>query len=122
MRQFFNKILKAGKDLFTLKVDKHQKYLAFGTLLFGLLCNIIFGTLLSVILMLLFAFFAEFCYCFVPTKNATLFGKEIIVTDLKGFFTIPMEYIAFPKHDFKLGNFYYVVLIAIVFMIIKMLF
>ena len=122
MKQFFNKILETFKTVFSDGFDKHQRYLTIGTLLFGVLCGFVFGPILTIILMVLFGWFAEFCYCFVPTKTITFYGKEIKFPNLKLFFANSTGYMLVPKHELKLSNFYYIIVSILIFLVLKILF
>lgn len=122
MKQFFNKILEKVNSLFNNGINKHQKCLMLFTLLFGILCGIVFGTLFTAFLMLVFALIAELCYCFVPTKTITFHEKEFKVPNLKEFFVDYSDYIMLPKHKLEFSNFYYVVIVILLFIILKIVF
>ena len=122
MKQFFKTVYTMVKDFFYGNADKHQKYLTYGTLIFGLLVSIIFGVVSSILLMLIASFVVEFTYCFVPTKVIIYKEKEFKVPNYKEFFTNIPKYITNPKHEFKIGNIVYIIVSIVLFLVIKAIF
>lgn len=122
MKEFFNKLWNITKLLCNGSATKHQKWLTYGTLVFGLVISLIFNTIISALLMFVGALLVELIYCFVPTTNVRWFNRWYELPDFKEFKNDREHYIANPRHQFKPNNFWFVMIAIIIFIILKLLF
>lgn len=122
MKTFFNKIWTMTKILFNGSASKHQKWLTYGSLVFGLIISLLLGTILSALLMYIVALFCELVYCFVPTKYVRFAERWFEIPDFKEFKSDKDNYIMNPRHDFKTNNLWFILIGVIMFLILRVLF
>lgn len=122
MKQFFKSLLFNFKTLFNGKSSKHQKWLFYGTLAFGLIANLLFGSLFTIILMLALALLMEFTYSYIPVKYVFWKGIQFGVPNYVEFKKSYKEYMMKPQNEFESGNFAYVCYSIIIFIIINLIF
>lgn len=122
MKSFFKKNLDVIRAVFSGGANKHQKWMLYGTLIFGLIISLLLGTVSSVLLMCIGALFAELTYCFVPTKYINWRNYWFRVPDFKEFKSEVENYVANPRHAFSNDDFWYVLIAVILFIILRVLF
>ena len=122
MKLFFKKILSVIKTLVDGSADKHQKWLMYGTLIFGLIISLLLGTISSILLMAIVALCVELIYCFVPTTCVNWHDYWFKIPDFKEFKTNMETYMMSPIHAFDVNNFLYVLISIVLFIVLRILF
>lgn len=122
MKDFFKKIWGISKTLFTGYANKHQKCLAYGSLILALVLSLLFGTILSALVSYAIVLFSELVYCFVPTKSIRFNNKWYEIPDFKEFKNNKDKYIATPRNAFKTNNLWFVFVGIAIFILIRLIF
>ena len=122
MKLFFKQLLEIAQSLINGKADKNQKWLTYGTLLFGLLISLIFGSISSIVLMCIVALIGELTYCFVPISYVNWQTYTFKYPDFKEFKSDFKNYLKFPRYPFNLWNFVYVLIAIVAFIVLKLIF
>lgn len=122
MKLFFKQLLEIAQSLINGKADKKQKWLTYGTLVFGLLISLIFGSISSIVLMCIVALIGELTYCFVPINYVNWQIYTFKYPDFKEFKNDFKNYLKFPRHPFNLWNFAYVLIAIVAFIVLKLIF
>lgn len=122
MRDFFKEIWGTTKTLFNGCSNKHQKCLAYGSLVLALIINLLLGTILSALLSYVIMLICELTYCFVPTKSVRFNNKWYEIPDFKEFKNNKDNYIMNPRKIFKTHNLWFIFVGIIIFVFISLLF
>jgi len=122
MRTFFNKVSDITKALLKGYANNHQKCLTYGTLVFALLLNLIFGTFFSVLMTYLMALLYEYTYCFIPTKFVRFFNHWFEIPDFYEFERDKENYLTNPRHNFSMSNIWFIIAGLVIFIVVKIIF
>ena len=122
MKQFFNKIWEIIKSLFDGRANKHQKWLTYGTLVFGLIISLLFGTIFTALLMYVVGLLVELTYCYVPMIHVYWLNHWFKVPDFKGFLANKEDYLLNPSHNFKKTNLWFIMIAIVIFIPLRLLF
>lgn len=122
MKLFFKQILEVIVSLANGSADKNQMWLTYGSLVFGLIISFLLGSVSAILLMCIFTLIGELIYCFVPTTYVNWLNFWFRIPDFKEFKSDIENYMKFPRHEFKVQNFAYVLIGIFIFIVLKILF
>lgn len=122
MKEFFYNIIESFKNLLYGNANKHQRWIVYGSFVFGVLLRFLFGTLSTIVLMIFATLFADFTYCYAPNKSKMIKSYKFELPYYSKFWNNLTVYLSSPNHQFIFRYYYYLCVSIIIFLTYRLAF